>query len=208
MNSGKKSHFYLYRIPTVTRITLERELKKQFARLKQRGGGTVLDVGAKLALYVKDIAATTYMTLDIDSACEPDLCCDLHDVDWSSEYFVDTIIATEVLEHLYNPQQAIQEMHRLLKPGGVCLLSTRFIYEYHADPHDYFRFTEDSLAHLFRAFSHVEIHPHGNRFQAIWQLLSGSKRTLGLLSWLNPLVARVKQKETKCPLGFVVWAER
>ncbi|HMB89718.1 MAG TPA: class I SAM-dependent methyltransferase [Rhodothermales bacterium] len=207
MDSEKRSHFYLYRIPTVTRITLERELKKQFARLKQRGGGRVLDVGAKQAPYVEDIAATTYLTLDIDKSCNPDLCCDLHDVEWTSEYF-DTIIATEVLEHLYDPQQALREMHRLLKPGGICLLSTRFIYEYHADPNDYFRFTEDSLAYLLRDFSRVEIYPHGNRWQAIWQLLAGSKRTLGLLSWLNPLVARIKQKETRCPLGFVVWAER
>jgi SAM-dependent methyltransferase len=207
MDSEKKSHVYLYRIPTVTRITLERELKKQFARLKQRGGGVVLDVGAKHAPYVEDIAATRYMTLDIDAACHPDICCDLHNVEWPSAYF-DTIIATEVLEHLYDPQQAIREMHRLLKPGGICLLSTRFIYEYHADPNDYFRFTQDSLAHLFRDFSQVEIYSHGNRFQAIWQLFSGSKRTLGLLSWLNPLVARIRQKNTRCPLGFVVWAER
>ena len=207
MDSEKPSHFYLYRIPTVTRITLERELKKQFARLKQRGGGVVLDVGAKHAPYMEGIAATSYMTLDIDAACKPDICCDLHNVEWPSAYF-DTIIATEVLEHLYDPQQAIREMHRLLKPGGICLLSTRFIYEYHADPNDYFRFTQDSLSYLFRDFTQVEIYPHGNRWQAIWQLLSGSKRTLGLLSWLNPLVARIRQKNTHCPLGFVVWAER
>ena len=95
-----------------------------------------------------------------------------------------------------------------MKPGGVCILSTRFIYPYHADPQDYYRFTEDALAHLLRAFSHVEIHPHGNRLQAVWQLVESSKRTLGVLSWMNPLVARIKQKKTKCPLGFVVWAER
>lgn len=193
--------------PSVTRITLERELAKQFAKLKHRGGGTVLDVGAKYAPYVEDIAASTYVTLDIDAACNPDICCNLHDVQWESAFF-DTVIATEVLEHLYDPQQAIREMHRLLKPGGVCLLSTRFIYEYHADPNDYFRFTQDGLAHLFRDFSRVDIYPHGNRWQALWQLFSGSKRTLGLLSWLNPLVARIRQKHTRCPLGFVVWAER
>ncbi len=167
----------------------------------------MLDVGAKNAPYQQAIGATRYLTLDIDPACEPDVCCDLHDLDAPAASF-DTIIATEVLEHLYEPQRAIDEMHRVLKPGGVCLLSTRFIYEYHADPQDYYRFSKDALAYLFRSFERVELYPHGNRLQAIWQLLAGSKRTLGLLSWLNPVVARFEQKQTKCPLGYVVWAER
>lgn len=197
----------LFRQPSVTRITLNRELQRQYETLHRRGAGVVLDVGAKNAPYQDVIAATQYMTLDIDPACHPDICCDLHHVEWPSDYF-DAIIATEVLEHLYDPQRAIDEIHRLLKPGGVCILSTRFIYPYHADPQDYYRFTEDALAHLLRAFSHVEIHPHGNRLQAVWQLVESSKRTLGVLSWMNPLVARIQQKKTKCPLGFVVWAER
>lgn len=197
----------LLRKPSVTRITLERVLAEQFRRLHMRGAGVVLDVGAKQAPYKDDLGASEYRTLDIDPACAPDLCCDLHDIDAPDESF-DTILATEVLEHLHDPQRAVDEMHRLLKPGGVCLLSTRFLYEYHPDPQDYFRFSEDALAHLFRHFSHVEILPHGNRLLVIWQLLAGSKRTLGFLSWLNPLVARFEQPETKCPLGFVVWAER
>ena len=196
-----------FRQPSVTRITLNRELEHQYEHLRRHGAGVVLDVGAKNAPYKDLIAATRYMTLDIDPACQPDLCCDLHDVDWSSEYF-DAIIATEVLEHLYDPQRAIDEIHRLLKPGGVCILSTRFIYHYHADPRDYYRFTQDALTHLLRAFSRVEIYPHGNRFLAAWQLVESSKRTLGLLSWLNPLVARIRQKKTKSPLGFVVWAQK
>ena len=197
----------LFRQPSVTRITLNRELQRQYEHLRRRGAGVVLDVGVKNAPYQDVIAATQYMTLDIDPACRPDICCDLHDVEWPSASF-DAIIATEVLEHLYDPQRAIDEIHRLLKPGGVCILSTRFIYPYHADPRDYYRFTQDALAHLLRAFSRVEIYPHGNRLQAVWQLVESSKRTLGVLSWMNPLVARIKQKQTMCPLGFVVWAER
>ncbi|MFQ5568191.1 MAG: class I SAM-dependent methyltransferase [Rhodothermales bacterium] len=205
--SSEKKPFSLYRKPSVTRITLNRELMRQFERLGRRGAGVVLDVGAKQAPYKELIAATSYMTLDVDESRKPDICCDLHDVQWPSETF-DTVVATEVLEHLYEPQRAVEEIRRLLKPGGVCLLSTRFIYEYHADPRDYYRFTQDALRHLFRHFSRVEVHAHGNRWQAVWQLVAGSKRTLGLLSWANPLVARIKQKNTKCPLGFVIWAEK
>ncbi len=202
-----KQKYHLLRQPTVTRITLDRELRRLYERLRHRGAGAVLDVGAKHAPYQEAIGATKYKTLDVDPECEPDLCCDLHDVEWPSASF-DTIIATEVLEHLYSPQRAVNEIGRLLKPNGVCILSTRFIYEYHPDPNDFFRFSHDGLQQLFRDFTHVEIIPHGNRVQAVWQLIAGSKRTLGLLSWLNPVVARIRQARTRCPLGFVVWAER
>ena len=197
----------LYRIPTDTRLSLERELEGHFEALRRRNPGIVLDVGAKHAPYRSTISADTYMTLDLDPANEPDICCDVHQIDWASEYF-DAVIATEVLEHLREPQQAVGEMYRILKPGGVCLASTRFFYDYHGDPHDYYRFTWDSLRYLFRPFTRVEVHAHGNRIQALWQLITASKRTFGLLSWLNPLVARIHQRETRCPLGFVVWAEK
>lgn len=192
---------------SVSRITLDWELRRAFEKLHLRGSGVVLDVGAKSSPYRDVIPASRYMTLDIDAARHPDICGDLHHVEWPSDYF-DAVVATEVLEHLYDPQRAIDEIHRLLKRGGVCILSTRFIYPYHADPQDYYRFSGDALTHLFRAFSHVEIHPHGNRIQAVWQLVESSKWTLGLLSWVSPLVAWIKQKKTHCPLGFVVWAER
>ncbi len=202
-----KQGYHLFRQPTVTRITLNQELERQFERLRQRGAGVVLDVGAKHAPYRDAIGATEYLTLDVDPSCEPDLCCDLHHVDRPDASF-DAIIATEVLEHLYAPDRAVEEIRRLLTPRGVCIVSTRFIYEYHPDPQDYFRFSRDGLQYLFRNFTHIEIIPHGNRLQAIWQLIAGSKRTLGLVSWLNPAVARIRQAKTRCPLGFVVWAER
>ena len=87
-----KRHVHLFRKPSVTRITLNQELQRQFERLRRHGAGVLLDVGAKQAPYKERIAATTYMTLDIDESRSPDICCDLHNVQWPSEYF-DTIVA-------------------------------------------------------------------------------------------------------------------
>ena len=55
----------LFRQPSVTRITLNRELQRQYENLHRRGAGVVLDVGAKNAPYQDVIAATQYMTLDM-----------------------------------------------------------------------------------------------------------------------------------------------
>jgi len=191
------------RIYSVTRISLDMELKRQFARLSP---GIVLDAGSRDSPYRRFIPHTKYLRLDIDKRSEPDICCDLHNIDWEADYF-DTVIMTEVLEHLYDPQKAIDNIHRILKPNGVCILSTRFMFPYHPDPKDYYRFTQDSLSYLFRNFRRTEIHHHGNRVQVMWQTINIGKVN-AFLNVLNPLFARIMSKKTNFPSGFIVYAEK
>ena len=188
----------------MNRLSLERELKRQFLRLTP---GVVLDVGAKAAPYEQYVRAERYLRLDIDSRKKPDICCDLHELEWSGDPF-DTVIAIEVLEHLYDPQRAIDRIYRVLKPGGICILSTRFMYRYHPDPQDHYRFTWDSLKHLFRNFRHVEVIHHGNKLQVLWEIINAGGRSRVVLNLLNPLIARVSSTRTKFPLGFVVYAQK
>lgn len=190
------------RIQPTNRISLDRELARHFARLP---GGVVLDVGAKASPYRELIPHERYLRLDVNPASAPDFCADLHDFEHEPEAF-DAVVALEVLEHLYAPERAIDRIRHVLKPGGVCLLSTRFLYRYHADPHDYYRFTPDSLRYLFRTFSRVEVHPHGNRVQTIWEMINAGGRGRVVLNLLNPLMARWPSRDTRFPLGFVVVA--
>lgn len=191
------------RIPSVSRISLGFELQRQFQRLEP---GIVLDIGSKNSPYQELIPHTKYMRLDIDQTNQPDICCDLHEIKWQSSYF-DTVIATEVLEHLYEPQRAIREIHRVLKSNGICIASTRFIHAYHPDPNDYYRFTRDSLIYLFRKFSKTAIYHHGNRIQALWLLINRGKINI-VLNIFNPLFARIHFEKTSFPLGFIVYAQK
>jgi SAM-dependent methyltransferase len=167
--------------------------------------GVVMDVGAKQARYRSLVPATEYLTLDIRSDVGADIVGDLHEVPREND-FLDTVIATEVLEHCHDPARVVEEIRRILRPGGVCVLSTRFIHPYHPDPHDYFRFSRDGLAHLFRDFSEVEIVPLGNRLQSAWLMLPERPRLLAaFLGLLDPLVASYKgSPRTRCPGGFLV----
>lgn len=70
---------------------------------------------------------------------------------------VSSILCTEVLEHLPEPQRAIDEMFRVLQPGGTLLLTTRFLFPIHDAPHDYFRYTKYGLRHLLRRFEILEL---------------------------------------------------
>lgn len=69
----------------------------------------------------------------------------------------EVVLCTEVLEHLPEPQKAIDEMFRVLKPGGELLLTTRFLFPIHDAPHDYFRYTKYGLRYLLRRFDIIEL---------------------------------------------------
>ena len=190
-------------IRTVARVGLDNELHKLFKRLKP---GIVLDAGSRDSPYKKYISHTKYMRLDIDEKNNPDICCDVHEIKWHSDYF-DTVIATEVLEHLHTPQNAVDEIRRVLKSGGVCIASVPFIYPYHGAPKDYYRFTPDSLANMFKNFKKVEIIPHGNRLQVVWQMISLGKLRL-LFDVFSPLVAKIFPADAMFAIGFIVYAEK
>lgn len=61
----------------------------------------------------------------------------------------DTIICSDVLEHLHTPSVAVSEMRRILRPGGVVLLNTPFYHPLHEQPFDYHRFTAFALKRMF-----------------------------------------------------------
>lgn len=58
----------------------------------------------------------------------------------------DSIVSDQVLEHIEgNPQQAIDEAFRVIKPNGLALHTTCFINPVHGEPNDFWRFTPYAL---------------------------------------------------------------
>lgn len=76
---------------------------------------------------------------------------------------VDTILLFNVLEHLYNYPLVLSEIKRVLKSGGALVGAVPFLVAYHPDPHDYWRFTRESLKKIFltAGFSDIQIKPFG-----------------------------------------------
>jgi SAM-dependent methyltransferase len=60
----------------------------------------------------------------------------------------DTVLSTAVLEHLERPQEALDEIYRILKPGGYLILVAPFFWHLHEEPRDFYRYTEYGLSYL------------------------------------------------------------
>ncbi|HST63578.1 MAG TPA: class I SAM-dependent methyltransferase [Mycobacteriales bacterium] len=62
----------------------------------------------------------------------------------------DTVLCTQVLEHVPDAELAMAEIARVLRPGGHALVTVPFLYPTHEAPYDFWRFTHHGLAGLVR----------------------------------------------------------
>ena len=112
----------------------------------------------------------------------------------------DAVFCTQVLHHLPEPQRALDEIARLLKPGGCAVISVPHLAWLHNEPHDYYRFTIHGLRHMFgrAGLEEVRIEPVGGLvcFLAYapstfgLALLRGVRPLFGLGFFLNKLFIR------------------
>lgn len=121
----------------------------------------VLDVAPQDHVGVRPLLpdGAVLETLDIDPSADAtytaDLCATNDHV--PAERF-DCVFCTEVLEHTLQPFDAVDELYRLLRPGGRLLISTPFNFRIHGPLPDCWRFTEYGLRQLLRNFTDVELH--------------------------------------------------
>jgi len=92
---------------------------------------------------------TKYMTLDVKPECKPDIVGSVDNIPLGDNS-VDSIICTQVIGDVVNPDKVIKEFYRVVRPGGTVLLSESFMNEIHGEPFDYWRFTNYGMKHLFK----------------------------------------------------------
>lgn len=98
-------------------------------------------------------------TLDINPKSNADYIADIcnkNDKLIQDSYF-DFVVCTEVLEHTLNPFSAVQEIKRILKPGGLLFITTPYNFRIHGPLPDCWRFTEHGLRELLKDFKLISL---------------------------------------------------
>jgi SAM-dependent methyltransferase len=139
-----------FRAPDPHRLQLEHWVWSHRAML----GRDVLDVGV---IERRAYFGTGYVTCgESTEDVRGDLCA----LPFPDARF-DGIVLTEVLEHCQDPVSAMREVLRVLKPGGLALVTSPFLWPWHGtqDYRDYWRFTHQGWELLLKDFASVTIQP-------------------------------------------------
>jgi SAM-dependent methyltransferase len=115
---------------------------------------------------------------------------------------VDTLLATEVVEHLPSPDRFLEEAARVLRPGGTLLLTVPFLEPLHEEPRDFYRFTPHGLR--------VLLERHGFTCDAVrarggwWSVSLGSFVSQSVYEWANPERADGSRRDNPLALALVL----
>jgi len=142
--------------------------------------GRVLDLGAGTAKYRSILIknAMNYIACDVKKNENIDMICDVTNLDFKPESF-DTVISTQVFEHVTNPFLVAREIKKVLKSGGYAVITAPFMIPFHPDPKDNFRFSKEGLEEIFRSsgFEIVDSGIYGGFFMVLSEMIH--------FSWFN-----------------------
>jgi SAM-dependent methyltransferase len=93
-----------------------------------------------------------YVGADMREGTGVDKVLDLHDIDLPSES-VGAVLCLDTLEHVEYPKKALEEIHRILKPDGIAIISSTMCTRIHNHPSDYWRFTPEAFRSILKPFS-------------------------------------------------------
>ncbi len=126
---------------------------------KQHARGNLIDIGCGTKPYETLFAPfiKSYFGVDHPVTAEvnyggqtkADLYADCTDTKLESSTF-DTLLSTQVMEHIFDTKKYVSECYRLLKKGGIGIFTIPFLWQSHAEPYDFYRFTKYSIEQHFK----------------------------------------------------------
>jgi len=150
--------------------------RELFKALKYYAKGNLLDIGCGNKPYKQLIENHTesYLGCDIIQSDNNavDLICSANKIPLNDDLF-DTIISTQTIEHVEDPNGLISEAYRLLKTNGFLIISGPMYWPLHEEPYDFFRFTKYGFQHILEqaGFKVTKIYSNGGKWALAGQAL-------------------------------------
>ena len=127
-------------------------------------GRSVLDVGSldvngSVRPYLRSLGPSRYVGIDIEAGPGVDEVCDVAGlVERFDEDSFDVVVSTEMVEHVRDWRGAFEQMKRVVRPGGVLLVTTCLPgFPVHAYPFDFWRYTQSDMRAIFSDFESVTV---------------------------------------------------
>lgn len=138
--------------------------------------GKLLDFGCGNKPYESLFNVTEYVGLDIGESGFPDeksaeVFYDGQTIPFGDNTF-DSILASEVIEHVFNPDQVFLELNRVLKKDGKILITVPFAWFEHEIPYDFARYSSFGLMHILEKndFKVIKTEKTTNYLETVIQL--------------------------------------
>jgi ubiquinone/menaquinone biosynthesis C-methylase UbiE len=157
---------------------IRRRLYESVRALAPKLGGKLLDFGCGSKPYIDLFtSATSYTGVDIEVSGHShenehiDIYYDGKHLPFEDNSY-DNIFSTEVFEHVFNIDEILPEIYRVLKPGGQLLITCPFVCPEHEQPYDFARYTSFGIKHILQkhGFEVKEQIKTGNYFEAAAQV--------------------------------------
>lgn len=154
-------------------------LYREVSSLVSQLNGKLLDVGCGTKPY-ENICdnVNEYIGLEIDDEGNrlhkfADILYDGKIIPCKDKKF-DSILSSQVFEHVFNPNDFLKEINRVTKMGGVFLMTVPFVWDEHEQPYDYARYSSFGLKHILsvNGFEIVEHRKSNNGLEVIFQLIN------------------------------------
>lgn len=127
--------------------------KEAVQEAKKYAKGKLVDIGCGRMPYRKELEPLVDLYIGVDhpevskryiSDIKPEVLADAKKLPFKNDSF-DIALLIQVLEHVDAPDKVIKEAARVLRPGGVLILSVPFLYPLHDMPYDWGRYTKTAL---------------------------------------------------------------
>jgi SAM-dependent methyltransferase len=183
-------------VAPASRLITDRLAVVYEAALREHARGALLDLGCgQVPLFgvyrdlVSDVTCVDWAARG--EVSHLDLEADLNQPLTLPDGGFDTVLATDVFEHVSHPRRVFREISRLLRPEGTLIAGVPFLYWIHEEPHDYYRYTEFALRHLCKesGLKVSSVEPYGGAPEILFDTLAktlsyGRLGTMAVGRWM------------------------